>query len=213
VKSLRIKFEKAGLAKYISHLDLNRVFARSLARAKTEIAHSEGFNPRPKIVFASAIPLGIESLCEFADIKITDAQCAPAQIFEKIKNIFPEGINILEVYEPENNFKNIDRTRFHIFVKTDAQCAPLLDKFLNGDVIVEKKPGVNINLKDYIIDSDILSEESGYKIINAVVKTNQEMYLNPENIIKGLKLNNKIGAEDHFIKKICVYDKDNKIFI
>jgi len=200
VKSLRIKFEKTSLAKYISHLDLSRVFARSLARAKIEIAHSEGFNPRPKIVFASAIPLGIESICEFADIKTPETQ-----IFEKIKNVFPEGINILEAYEPENNFKDIDRTRFHIFIKTFSE----IDK--SFDITVEKKPGININLKDYILESNII-KSSEYDILDVVVKTNQEMYLNPENIIKGLKANNITEIEDYFIKKTEVYDKNNKIF-
>jgi len=195
MKLLRIKFEKTGLAKYISHLDLNRVFARALARAKIDVAHSEGFNPRPKIVFASAISLGMESLCEFADIKTSETQ-----IFEKIKNVFPDGINILEVYEPENNFKNIDSTRFHIYIKTSEQ----IDT--SFDIVVEKKPGININLKDYILES-VLTESGEYKLIDITVKTNPEMYLNPENIIKGIN-----NIEDYFIRKIEVHDKNNTIF-
>ena len=200
MKLLRIKFEKTSLAKYISHLDLSRVFARALARAKIEVAHSEGFNPRPKIVFASAIPLGIESICEFADIKTPETQ-----IFEKIKDVFPEGINILGVYEPENNFKDIDRARFHIYIKA------AFDISTSFDIIVEKKPGVNINLKDYILESNII-KSAEYNILDVTVKTNQEMYLNPENIVKGLKSNNKTEIEDYFIKKIEVYDKNNNIF-
>jgi len=207
-KSVRVKFEKTGLAKYISHLDLNRLFARAVARAGIEAAHSEGFNPRTKIVFASAIPLGIESLCEFADIKINEAE-TETQIFEKFRYVFPQGINIIEIYEPVNNFKYIDKTRFNIFVKPDGFQTEELELLFNGDVFVEKKQGAIINLKDYIVAVNA-SASGEYIKINALVRTNREMYLNPENIVKGI--NSKYAVEDYFIKKIEVYDKNNKIF-
>ena len=195
-KTYRIKFEKAGPAKYISHLDLNRLFARSLARADIKVAHSEGFNPRPKIVFASTLSLGIESFCEFADIKTAENLTAA-----QIKNFFPRGINILEVYEPETGFKTIDRTRFHIFV-TPAPAG--LDGLFAGDAFAEKKPGVNINLKDYIccIKTD--------KFIDAVLKTNQEMFLNPENIVKAIAA--KYEIDGYYIQKIGMYDKNGALF-
>ena len=204
-KTYRIKFEKTGVAKYISHLDLNRLFARSLARAKIEVAHSEGFNPHPKIVFASAISLGTESFCEFVDIKIL-------RVFEKIKDFFPQGINIFEIYEPETKFSDIDKTRYNIFVKPNDFGMDIddLNKLFKGDVFVEKKPGITINLKDYILELIISDSEREYKLIDAVVKTNQEMFLNPENIIKAINLKYSVG--DYFIQKCEVYDKNGGIF-
>ena len=201
-KSYRIKFQKTGLAKYISHLDLNRLLSRALARAGVEAAHSEGFNPRPKITFASAVSLGVESLCEFVDIKTYETE---TQIFEKIKNAFPQGINILEVYEPENAFKYIDRTRYNIFLKSSGFGPGGLDKLFEGDISVEKKPGIIINLKDYICEL-VISEE----MIDVVLKTNLEMFLNPENIIKAVSL--KYAVDDYFIKKVEVYHKNNTVF-
>ena len=201
-KTYRIKFEKTGVAKYISHLDLNRLFARSLARAGIEVAHTEGFNPRPKIVFASAISLGLESFCEFADIK-TQTPVGAAD------DVFPQGINILEIYEPISDFKNIDRTRFYIFLKPNGFGVDALNKLFEGDAFVEKKPEVIINLKDYIEVSDVVSQEEYIKI-NTLVRTNQEMFLNPENIIKAINL--KYTVDDYYIQKIEIYDKNNVIF-
>jgi len=74
----------------------------------------------------------------------------------------------------------------------------------------EKKPGVNINLKDYICDISIPNTVQPYKFIDVVLKTNQEMFLNPENIIKAINL--KYNVEDYFLQKIEMYDKDYKIF-
>ena len=219
-KTIRIRFEKTDNAKYISHLDLNRIFSRSFARAGIEIMHTEGFNPRPKITFVSALSLGVESLCEFVEIKTAEKLPPPSappstkrealgnEIFEKIKRSFPQGINITDVYEPVNDFKNIDRTRYYIYMDLNGIGIDELKQLFDGDVIVEKKPGVNINLKDYICDLNISDD-----LIDVVLKTNQEMFLNPENIIKAINLKyTEYTVEDYYIKKIEVYDKNNAVF-
>jgi len=209
-KNFRVKFEKAGVAKYISHLDLNRIFSRAIARAGIEVAHSEGFNPHPKIAFVSALSLGTESFCEFADMKIIDTDnISESEIFDRLKNVFPSGINIKEVYAPKLDFKYIDRTRFYIFVKPTGFGASDLEELFSGDVTVEKKPGIVINLRDYT--DNIAISDGDYIKIDAVVKTNREMFLNPENIIKGV--NAKYIVEDYFIQKIEMYDKDLNIFV
>ncbi len=55
---LRVTFSKQGLIKYSSHLDLARAWERSLRRAGVALAYSQGFNPRPKLQLAAALPLG-----------------------------------------------------------------------------------------------------------------------------------------------------------
>jgi len=135
-KSFRIKFEKIGAAKYISHLDLNRIFSRAIARADIKIAHSEGFNPHPKIAFVSALSLGTESFCEFVDMKIIDTDdVSESDIFNSLKDVFPSGINIKEVYIPQSDFKYIDRTRFYIFVKPTGFDADGLGRLFDSDVL------------------------------------------------------------------------------
>jgi len=208
-KTFRIKFEKAGVAKYISHLDLQRVFSRSLTRSGIELMYSEGFNPRPKISFVSAISLGVESLCELADIKIAE-NLTETQVFEKIKNVFPQGINIREVYEPKTDFKNIDRTKYNIFITADGFAVEDFNKLFEGDIWFEKKPGTTANLKDYICEIAISGEPRENKLIQAVVKTNPELYLNPENIIKIISV--KYTIDDYSIQKVEIYDKNNRIF-
>lgn len=211
----RIKFEKTGIAKYISHLDLSRMFSRAITRAEIQVEHSEGFNPHPKIVFPSAISLGTESFCEFADIK-TIGDDSMTEIFDRLKNVFPPGINIKEVYPPQSDFKCIDKTRFNIFVKfvklDDVDIIDNINKSFEGDVFVEKKPGVTINLKDYIEDIAIVYVSEGSIKIDAVLKTNQQMYLNPENIVKVISSKYADTIEDYSIQKIEMYDKNFSIF-
>ena len=205
IKTLRIKFEKTGPAVYISHLDLARLFSRALTRAKIELAYSEGFNPRPKIVFASAIPLGVCSLCEFADIKTYQAQIA-----KDAAAFFPQGINIREIYAPAADFKNICSTRFHIFVKPEGFGIGELKALFFCGLRIEKKNGTKINLDDYVLSMNISAQDCGYIFADAVIKTSPEAYLSPESIIKAISEKYTVG--DYFIKKIETYDKNGKVF-
>ena len=69
-KNIRIKFLKTGSLQYISHLDLHRLINRALVRAGIPIWYTKGFNPHAKMVFALPLPVGVESVCEYLDVKI-----------------------------------------------------------------------------------------------------------------------------------------------
>lgn len=64
----RVRLGKFGDMRFIGHLDFAREFERGLRRAGVPMAYSQGFNPRPRISFASALALGMESEAEYADI-------------------------------------------------------------------------------------------------------------------------------------------------
>jgi len=64
----RITFAKNGALKYTSHLDLMRVWERALRRAGVPLAYSGGYNPRPKLQLAKALPLGHVGEAELLDI-------------------------------------------------------------------------------------------------------------------------------------------------
>ena len=64
---LRITFSKGDTLKYTSHLDLMRIWERSLRRAGAPLAYSSGFNPRPRLQLAAALPLGHTGEAEWLD--------------------------------------------------------------------------------------------------------------------------------------------------
>jgi radical SAM-linked protein len=66
---VRICFGKTEEGRYLSHLDLARAMERSLRRAKAPLAFSEGFNPHPKISFASALAVGMAGYREYVDVE------------------------------------------------------------------------------------------------------------------------------------------------
>ena len=98
MREVRLRFSKTGQAKYISHLDTNRVFSRALARAKINLWYTQGFNPRPYMSFSLPLSLGVESYCENVDLRILD-DLTDEEIKDRMNNALPLGIRIVDVYE------------------------------------------------------------------------------------------------------------------
>jgi radical SAM-linked protein len=93
---LRIVFGKLGSQKYVGHLDLFRTWERILRRAQINLAYSQGFNARPKMQLATALPLGITSECEILDIWLERPQVVEG-LAERLMAVSPPGLPIYRI--------------------------------------------------------------------------------------------------------------------
>lgn len=82
--------------KYISHLDLMRLFTRSFRRAELPVKMTQGFNPHPKFGIKRALKLGLESDSEEASV-ILGEQMSLEEFKQKLQQQLPEGIEIKNV--------------------------------------------------------------------------------------------------------------------
>lgn len=86
-------FAKKDAMKFISHLDLMRLFTRALRRARLPVKVSEGFNPHPKLSIKRALKLGVESDSEEAAIMLREP-VDPQEFIRKLQAQLPQGIMI-----------------------------------------------------------------------------------------------------------------------
>jgi len=94
----QVRYEKRGLARFLSHLELMEAMKRALNRAGVTFGYTQGFHPHPKIVFASATAVGIESLDEYLFLYVkTGGQ--PSRFTEKINIFLPDGLRVKEIRE------------------------------------------------------------------------------------------------------------------
>ena len=98
VQRLRFTFSKFGPTRFIGHLDLARTLERALNRARIPVAYTQGFNRRPRMQLASALPLGTTSECELADILLTEPM-VPDQALTQMMSKMAPGITIHAVEE------------------------------------------------------------------------------------------------------------------
>jgi radical SAM-linked protein len=95
MQKMRFIFTKRGPMKYISHLDLMRLFMRAMRRADLPLKLSEGFSPHPKLSIRRALKLGIESENEEATIGLKWF-IQPQEFIEQLNQQLPEGIRVKE---------------------------------------------------------------------------------------------------------------------
>jgi radical SAM family uncharacterized protein/radical SAM-linked protein len=97
-KKIRLKFRKVGEMRFLSHLELAHLFYRASKRADLPLCFSEGFHPMPRIVFATALPVGMESLMEIVDIEC-EGKITPPEVLERLNRTLPPGVEIMEADE------------------------------------------------------------------------------------------------------------------
>jgi radical SAM-linked protein len=96
MQRVRIKFTREEAVKYISHLDVMRLWQRAFVRAGVDLAYSEGFNPHPKISLAAPLALGVTSEAELMDVTLNRWTSPPA-FRAAVERQLPQGVRIREV--------------------------------------------------------------------------------------------------------------------
>ena len=92
-QKIRAIFSKTGCMKFISHLDLVRLFHRSARRARLPIEITKGFSPRLKINIIRALKLGVERMGEEA-IFYMERPVTPQGLAGSINKQLPEGVRV-----------------------------------------------------------------------------------------------------------------------
>jgi len=89
-----LTLKKGEEVKYLSHRDVIRTFEFALRRGKIPISYSEGFNPRPRMSFGSAIGVGVTSEDDRIQLELT-GPVEPSDIKAALNSQLPPGIRVL----------------------------------------------------------------------------------------------------------------------
>lgn len=150
----RALFEKVESARFISHLDLMRLFQRAFKRAGLPLTHTQGFNPRPSVSIALPLSLGVESHCELLDFDL-EQQTAPEEIRERLNPALINGIRVREVYSQGEKIKNLALLQSHLILEYDRGIPEgageaLRQLFSRQELTVEKKNKNGVSQQDII---------------------------------------------------------------
>lgn len=95
---VRITFGKFGALKYTSNLDVAKIWERVLRRADLPLLYSQGFNTRPRLQLATALPLGITSECELLDVTLRE-RIRLEGLETRLRPVSPAGLRIYRMEE------------------------------------------------------------------------------------------------------------------
>ncbi len=103
-------YERRGPAAWLAHLDMMRLFERALSRAGWPLSWTEdAFNPRPGIVFALPVGLGIETRRDPLEMTLLDPEGGfrLEGAVEDLNRALPAGVLLVGAQEEEGGGKSL----------------------------------------------------------------------------------------------------------
>lgn len=181
-------YAREGVMAWLAHLDTMSCFERSLKRAGIPLEWGGGFNPRPKLVFALPIGMGIECEADLVEISVTE-KLKTENLAEHITNYMPDGLVVWKV-EPSDNQKSLMSlvNQASYLIEGDSlglAYQELLNFYKDQDILVErlhKGKTRTIDIKDLIISSEILGQDS----FRFTCKAGSSENLRPDLVLKAI---------------------------
>lgn len=93
-QTIRIRYAKEQVSKYVGHLDTIKAINRAIRRSSIQIAYSEGYHKHQKLSFGPPLPMGYSSRSEFVDMITISG--TPERIIDELAENLPEGLTILD---------------------------------------------------------------------------------------------------------------------
>ncbi len=199
---IRMKFTKCNNSKYISHLDLMRLFQRAFRRAGLHLKHTEGFNPQPKLAFATALSLGTTSEGEYLDAELEEGiDLLPFK--QTINSVLPDGVVVLDANYRTDKESIASLIRYGTYIVevtlqddlSKEELEEKFEKYLSLEEIMvtkkKKKRGRMVikesNIRELIISLDILMYEDKKVTFKTTLVTGSNGNLKPELLLETME--------------------------
>jgi radical SAM family uncharacterized protein/radical SAM-linked protein len=85
---LQFTYAKTGRWRWLSHLELRRLVVAQLCRAAIPLTWSGGFSPKPRVILAAALPVGVEGLAECGEAYLREP-LAPQDFLARVNRAGP----------------------------------------------------------------------------------------------------------------------------
>ena len=184
IKRYRLHFTKLEKARYLSHLELVRLFLRAFRRAGLDLVYSGGYHPMPKVSFALALPVGMESLSEIMDVQVKVFKNTSLTI-ERLNKELPSGIRVpfIEEISIRDPSPQVKESYFNIKINGYLNKKDL-DKFLrvNTYPVIKKHRNVDrtVDIRSQVKAINLLSKDE----MELVVRHGRGPEMKPAEIIK-----------------------------
>lgn len=222
-KDMRIiaRFEKNNSVRFVSHLDIQRLFHRAMRRAELPIAYSNGFNPHPLMSFATALSVGVTSEAEWFDVKLTE-HMDPSVFMERLNAMLPDGFAIKEACEDSAALPSLSVMMAAAMYKVKAvaddndysMLQNSIENMMSGSIMVKKrgKGGAReVNLRPLIRKIELIDVIDNYAELMVLGRLSASESLNMDLLLNRLKEHWTQNA--HFlVHRQCIYSPDGRLF-
>lgn len=202
VQRLRLKFSKSGPTRFVGHLDLARALERALNRAHIPVSYTQGYNPRPRVQFASALPLGFTSEGELADVWL-EAEMNPARAREQMMTRMAPGIEVHEAWEvplsaPAMQASTLETAYVAILldqIERDT-LQERIDELLAAETIIRERRGKRYDLRPLLLSLTLLESEEDALSLQMRLMLRSGKTGRPDEVLAALRID-PLGVRMH----------------
>ena len=173
-------FQKNNEISYTSHLDVQRTLQRAFRRAELPLAYSKGFNPHPKLSFATALATGYTSSGEWFEVEL-ETPIDLQSFTDRVNHALPDGMQIVDAFEADDSIDTLSKliraaryeltVRFETPVAKGAVTDAVQAIMASETVITDKKTKSGIRPTDIrpdILEASVKAESVHSAIIDVV---------------------------------------------
>lgn len=204
----RLQFTKYGDMKYVSHLDLIRLFTRIFHRADLPLAYSEGFNPHPKMSVLLPLSVGFESSCEYIDVEFRDG-VGMLDCMKKLKGKLPLGMEIPQITQLNETSKKAKAIRYASYEITfqNPPTEKEIENFMDlSEISVLKKTKRSEAMAD--IKPDIMDLYARDGKVYAVISAGSEANLKADLLVTAMEQYiDGFSADDYMVLRTGILDE------
>lgn len=193
---LRITFSKEGWLIYSSHLDLMRLWERALRRAGAPLAYSGGYNPRPKLQLARALPLGHVGEEELVDVWL-EKSVSLDHFARSLVPVLPEGLTVKRVQKVDPGAPamqtQVVATEYRVIVEWDGspeEARARIECALAADELPHERRGKRYDLRPLIENLQLEGVSDGKAVLDMRLSARPGATGRPEAVLDVLGMGN-----------------------
>jgi len=214
-----IEYEKGPAIRYLSHLDMVRLWERLFRRSDLPLQLTQGFNPHLKISLGTVLPVGLWGRREYLDVKL-GGDFEPDELCSRLMAVAPPGIEIQRVRRLDRELPSLMavinasayRIKYPPHMETEARDAAQKMERASEIRVIRPKDRKEVNIRpgilhikcipspdDFILEFTVLSGGGETVRFSELLLALDEMGLQREKIDDYWREGNYVRINDQLI--------------
>jgi len=201
---IRMQFRKTKAGRFLSHLDLMHTWERVIRRSGLPLGFTQGFNPHPKMNFASALAVGTTSDAEYMDLDFNE-ELTIEQIQTSLLPAIPPAFEIVDMKivtdkKVPSLMSIIQRATYTLRLEyvaeiTQVELDQAVESFWNMEENIiyrykkDSKDKKAVNIRPGVYSIALKREEGAddkHAVLDIVVQSGNDGNIRPEEVAYGL---------------------------
>jgi radical SAM-linked protein len=198
MQRLRITFSRGPEVKYVSHLDITRMWERVFRRAGLPLSYSQGFSPHVRMSIAAPLALAVTAGAELLDVEL-DRRMDPEYALQCIRQQLPPGFGVSEAEEVPAQWRALQTAvRFSEYAATvstelpPAEIQERLDALMRAESLprqrLRDREVRRYDLRPLIDRLWVQSHQAGQVVLGMRLQTDQQATGRPDEVLAALDL-------------------------